>query len=274
MLGYKLYTASTTSAYCVPCPENCTSCGYLAGTTAVCTSCFYGYYIDASTYKCNPCPAGCAICSSPNICTTCFDGYILLSVPKCVPKVENCMMYIIDTGKCSDCAANYALFNNICTYSSIPIADKFYACNQTQSLQNYACKNFSPLIENCTEYNRDYCTKCKSGMVPDYVTGTWTQICSVCPITGCAECRTKNLCTKCNPGFFLDTTTKFFQCGKCLDGCETCILRAEYCLTCQSGFYMTQSMKCVSYKKFSFSIELGSPFSAIDSILNPVRSAI
>ena len=74
-----------------------------------------------------------------------------------------------------------------------------------------------------------------------------TKRCLKCNITGCIECNTSAICTKCfNNDFYLDTGTN--TCKQCADTLTNCIRCSDMdtCVECQIGFYEdATTKKCV-----------------------------
>lgn len=132
-----LYCTTCSSAYyrsssttCSPCPLNCKACT----SATVCTTCKTGYYIQGG---------GCArvattidscdvysntTSNGTNKCSTCMTGsYLAASGVQCVPCSITCSACYGDHfGRCTACASNAKLFNQMC----IPLS--FLASNKVQ----------------------------------------------------------------------------------------------------------------------------------------------
>lgn len=126
-VGANVFCTTCTSGYykfnntvCSSCPLNCLSCT----SSTICTGCNTGYYIQGG---------GCSLVSSslliPNclyysnttsggkyLCTSCQSGYYLSSTSlQCVPCSIVCTScYGNHFGRCTACASNALLFNQMC----------------------------------------------------------------------------------------------------------------------------------------------------------------
>lgn len=66
--------SSSASTSCLPCPNQCLSCG----SQSICSTCAVEYYYSSSSAsKCLNCPSNCQTCTSSTSCTKCMDPYVL-----------------------------------------------------------------------------------------------------------------------------------------------------------------------------------------------------
>ena len=94
------------------CSDGCFECS--SADPSICTTCFYGRYLDASTYSCRPCDANsqCYSCNqhSPAICTQCFPDSFMTSsntCQKCAYPCASCSNS--DANNCSSCVQGWLL---------------------------------------------------------------------------------------------------------------------------------------------------------------------
>ena len=111
------------SSNCSMCPTGCGNCSdditctqCLAGyflqpravgdtseETVLChSSCTSGYYADASTHHCMPCPTSCVSCSGPNACLSCVEGHP--TDGRCSQPCAAMEYYNITSRKCLPCS--------------------------------------------------------------------------------------------------------------------------------------------------------------------------
>lgn len=60
------------------------------------------------------------------------------------------------------------------------------------------------------------------------------QVCGFCPATtGCLACTSKDVCTKCDRGYFLDQD--LHACEACHENCADCL--SDFCMECKQGMF-------------------------------------
>ena len=237
-------TSDSTRHWCKPCPPTCASCdGY-----EDCSQCNTGHY----GYRCQlNCTDGCKdnICDKDSSsCTNgCVDGYFQETDGSCSPCIlTECRPKECYGNQCTRCNDGFYLdktsectrdYCKTCpsTCASCDGHEDCYQCNIGH--YGYRCQF------NCTDGCKDnICDKdfssCTNGCVDGYFQET-DGSCNPCIVTECrpTECHGNN-CTRCNDGFYLDTTLEYTRhyCKTCPSTCASCD-GYEDCSQCNSGHY-------------------------------------
>lgn len=160
-------------------------------------------YFRSSDQECKQCPSECKTCSSNTTCTSCPNNFVSLN------------------GKCvKDCGNGYYTFREQCV-----------ACDKS-------CKSCAVNPMQCTACSDTYISSngrcvssCSTGQYLDAVSRTCRQCASTC-----ATCSSDQTCLTC-------PNTKIVpiggQCFPCIYPCATCAKDLQTCLTCQSGFSLS-----------------------------------
>lgn len=211
-----------------------------------CISCNAAFYLDPNSQKCLAVTtlnvvSNCGSYNSGQVCTSC-NGNFFIQSGRCAlvsTTISNCNFYI-SNGVCSGCSAGFILSNDFTSCVAIPINN------------------------NCLVYTFIGCRACNTGFVhnpnyyfvnfavPSYVnwflgnmivgTSSWLQlnVCQPVSVFNCNLYAAFNICTQCNPGFFL-------QNGNCIAfplpvilGCLT-YSSLTVCSVCQSGMFLNQN---------------------------------
>ncbi|KAL4436291.1 hypothetical protein ABPG74_015882 [Tetrahymena malaccensis] len=248
-----------------------------------CTQCMEGFYLSVSvinnvpTYNCINCDPNkidntqksnySKRCiqdqSNPNsvIIIECDDtkNQILdLSTQQCVDNTDsNCRRMF--AGDCSDCYERYYPeldldTNNIkCYQQQVPNCLKFVSkgtqckqCLDGYFLQDGLCQSCT---SGCSTDSCMICTKCQSATQCLQCNSGYrlkNGSCVSCINPNCSQCdQVENVCTKCKPGYGLNTQSKDDQdqCLQCQSDCLVCDVEFRKCTQCSEGFYI-QNFVC------------------------------
>ncbi|CAD8173047.1 unnamed protein product [Paramecium pentaurelia] len=238
-----------TNTGCRLCQNFCSSC-----TNGLCDQCPPSYYGDSTHCYSNHqnklgCYIGCTQCTDYQVCTSCQSPYYFLVqnlCQRCASPCETCD----DQGACLTCISGYMVVGNDCQRCQSP-------CSQCSG-ELYKC------------------TSCKQSPPQHYYLSG--QSCILCEFP-CVSCISKNICTSCNQGYYLNQSQYCIKCTEpCLDcngptNCLSCINQEYYielgdnqcqicsnfdsnCLTCQA-YNQCSSCKTGYYVQDDF---IGSQF--------------
>ncbi|EAR89540.2 EGF-like domain protein (macronuclear) [Tetrahymena thermophila SB210] len=257
----------TSNTNCIDCNDGL----QLSGTTCVCKVGFYSSNLnqcvvcntnqvpDIPNQQCKNCDVNCNTCQDSNnisICTSCkapkalyqsycYDpcptGYYADTNQVCQPCNPSCLKCLTNKDNCTDCPSTFQLSSGSCICPSNTVYDsgsktcKSCQLNQVIDTINKICVNCDPSCRTCKDKdNLQACTSCNTGFVlynstcidkcPDKTYKDSNNVCKPCdPI--CATCfNTSNQCTSCNSPLTLNGSS-----------CQ-----------CSSGFYNSQTNKCVA----------------------------
>jgi hypothetical protein len=270
---------------CNKCDEHCKSC-----TETKCDICDEGYFlkqgkgvkdcgdgqyedqitgkcIDCTTDNCKECtPSGCVSCDSPLVLTltgecksVCDDGsYSVNGVCKpCETGCKKCIddktciecnppLYLMDGDCKSTCPDHHTIVDGKC----VPCTDKTY-CYECEINQPSSCE----VCDKPKILHVGICVdECKDGTFYNSVTNT----CDKCP-GECEKCTSKNVCTDCVDGFYLNGTECVSKCpkgkvevdDKCidcqLDDCGVCKVASggPICIKCDPPAIKNDKNECV-----------------------------
>ncbi|CAD8102627.1 unnamed protein product [Paramecium sonneborni] len=181
---------------CQLCQDFCSSC-----TNGLCDKCPTSYYGDST--HCYSCYYGCTSCTSYQECTSCLSPYFFLVQSSC----EQCSYPCVtcDTqGACLSCASGYMIVDNNCQKCQSP------------------CSECSGQLYQCTSCYQD----------PPQFYYLNAQTCLLCEFP-CVSCISKNKCTTCYQGYYLNENE---YCSKCTEPCLDCFSPTS-CLSCISQQY-------------------------------------
>ena len=196
----------------VKCEDKCRQCTGIG----LCTSVATGYYLDNGRPK--KCPDECSLCNNPGFCTRCVSKF-----------------YLKDGG-CTACDANC----NACDKDGC-IAPKsgYYVgvCSETRRNIPVLCKSPCSACNGEGEWD---CLSCRAtyGWVRHYDTSYKTFACRPCE-NNCRSCKSQELCSSCNPGYYIWTDGTV---GKCPELCTSCkadtssLVSAPFCTSCRTGY--------------------------------------
>lgn len=157
-----------------PTVKNCTSCKGVKFLDLASKSCSYecpdGYFGEAKTALCRPCPPGCKTCQESGKCTTCNSGLVIYN-NQCKTFCPVGFYVKEETNTCEKC--------DLSCLDCIEKREKCIACNGQHFLHGHKCTSVCPkgayLIkqvrkcgkchescEECTGPGKDECTKCNS----------------------------------------------------------------------------------------------------------------
>ncbi|EAR84816.1 Serine/Threonine kinase, putative (macronuclear) [Tetrahymena thermophila SB210] len=198
----------------------------LNGITIV--QCKDGYILDLSSQVCvDNSNSNCRRLFDGD-CSDCYDGRYPEQDPddnfkiKCYEYDKNTCLTPISKGtQCNKCVDGYYLQDNVCQ-----------SCNQGCTTSD--CK----ICSKCQTATQ--CLQCSSGY--KLKNGS----CSSCTNPYCSQCdQVENVCTKCKPGYGLNTQSKddTDQCLQCQSNCLVCDVDFRKCTKCSDGFYI-QNFVC------------------------------
>ena len=190
-----------------------TGCSYCVSATQ-CTICQESYYLSGS--DCMPCKFSCKSCSSVTSCRICNDGYYK-GLTDCFECQFMCAICTNST-KCTKCVDGYFINNLLCTQ----------------------CSDNCDLCNSLTD-----CTQCADGY--RIVNGLCSQFLAHClsfstTMSDEAEPKPILTCTSCDPGYFLNSTSK---CQRCKDNCMVCSTSSD-CSKCVLGYFLSSLNTCTA----------------------------
>lgn len=186
-------------------------------------------FMTMTTLGACPNESGCRECGvdseKQSICLYCENGYLDPSTKTCMTnvndKISNCLTYkkISDKIVCHECENGFvADVNGKC----LPCNSKDCAiCNVNGEC--LACKNSIVLIDQTCDPKQ----KCQDTN------------CAVCTETDVAK-----ICRKCNAGFMRNEVS---VCVKAMENCELGDTSAGKCVRCTSGYFISDTGKCLNY---------------------------
>ncbi|KAL4480124.1 hypothetical protein ABPG74_020640, partial [Tetrahymena malaccensis] len=186
----------------------------------------------------------------PVLCSECAQSYYLNQyTSECIACSNGCNS--CDSSHCISCQDGFDLVSNVC-----------YQCDQNCHCdQNSSCKSCKPgyfLISTNAGYK---CVVCN----PSNYDASNLQ-CIICNDGNCATCKSTNLCTLCDYGYFQLTISQnanqcvpcsqsgYFgdstsnKCMQCPNNCSSCDSTSN-CTSCNSGYYLqivSNNNSCVS----------------------------
>ncbi|KAL4487115.1 hypothetical protein ABPG72_001567 [Tetrahymena utriculariae] len=155
-------------------------------------------------------------------CSDCYDNFypeldIETQRINCyLIQVDGCLVPISKGKNCTQCDNGYYLENDYC-----------YHCNQGCTTDSCMTCSKCQSATQCLQCNSGY--RLKNG------------ICNSCINPYCAQCaQVENVCTKCKPGYGLNTQSKddSDQCIQCQNDCLVCDVDFRKCTQCSEGFYI------------------------------------
>ncbi len=194
--------------------------------------------------KCDTCIVGKSLSSQ---CVKCAPGYLPsnIDLAKCIPEIPRCKSYT-PTDTCLTCYDGFFLVNGKCDYcdtnNNFVLKDNVCVCKSGFKVSDSGSNKCSPIVPNCTTYERDTCMTCSAGnrlsneKPPKCVPG----------VENCETYTTSNLCTKCRPGYKLlfNKCVMIQQIPNCINYyswliniLQGRILPLPYCQNCASGYH-------------------------------------
>lgn len=198
---------------CVPCDSNCKTC---SDSAVHCTSCNNGLFLDGN--QCLSCDSKCSVCNSLTECTGCVSSYHLHNGACCPLGCNTC-----SSNECLTCDIHYFLMFGICT--SCPIGchlcenGECSSCDERYFKDGRTCSQCDISCLSCLTATN--CITCNIGYL-----SVGNGLCINCPAA----------CTGCSNGVCEGCVDNFHLVGNicCPVGCSTCDL--ERCLTCSDGY--------------------------------------
>jgi len=267
------------SSTCLSCPDGCSECsdeltctkckdghffeshrvGESSEERKVCASkCSAGFYGDAPTQSCQPCPPYCSTCASLDVCTSCTYNSSQPVKGQCPQPCHDGQYYDFDSKQCLACAVNcqQCVNEEHCTQCT----PEFYrtwdgacveACpaHMITNEQSHVCENKGchPTCTTCFGPEPDQCLSCprdtilhKNACIQDCPTHTFFNGsgCQHCHAS-CASCAgpAEDNCDSCPPGKVLDHFHCIPSCppGSFLSSGERdCIACPLNCMNCSN----------------------------------------
>ncbi|KAL4470308.1 hypothetical protein ABPG74_011919 [Tetrahymena malaccensis] len=256
-----------SSTFCIDCNDGL----QISGSTCVCITGFYNQSqnkcVTCNTNQvpdipnqvckdcnvnCNTCldsnnTSTCTSCKSPkalyqNYCTDpCPTGYYADTNQICQQCNPTCLKCLTNKDYCTDCPVTFQLSNNntcICPsntiYDSVSKTCKSCQLNQVIDTVQQKCVDCNANCRTCKDKdNLSVCTSCNAGQF------LYNNTCvSKCPDQTYSD--TNNVCQPCNP-ICATCVTASSQCTSCN---SPLTLSGTSC-QCSSGFYNSQTNKCV-----------------------------
>lgn len=170
-------------------------------------------------------------------CLICIDDYVLDSVFKCQKRSDLSALTIFTLNHDSFHECGIGLFFQtdlkICQNcpSGCAVCDSLSIC----TIKTSGCP------ANCARCDTaNVCLSCSAG----YSLHPTTKVCLQCLKSNCDVCPYNNLntCSLCKSGMFFDANT--VSCVNC-NNCETCVNDKDFCLTCPTTRYLTETNDCL-----------------------------
>ena len=224
------------------CGAACSSCS-VVGNTSTCSICMSGWVLNGGS--CNPCQAGCAVCSNNNfnLCLQCLSGYYVNSTKGCsfcTPSCASC-----NSLGCIACHQGYQLTTSFTC--SLPCASPCATCSTKDPTSCLSCVYGFTLqitstiscVPNTQCNSKSNCKYCPFGFaLSTNGTNTTIQTCVSCN-PNCVRCLANNpdTCLACGTSQYLTSTN---TCDSCATGCQAC-LSLSLCFTCSQGYLLNQA---------------------------------
>ena len=235
------YYLTENDKKCIKNTDNCSEANF-----GVCQKCIFGYYLDKNDDKCKIAEndlSFCKISLDGKKCDECFDDYYFTEDGKCVFS-NFCKERDNENNYCIKCIEGYFLsqFGNTCT-----------------------------LTENCESADKDFgiCSSCQKNLYLNINEKKCFSNKENNDYKNCIELNEKNLCIKCESGFFISEDFKCVDTANCLESengiCKKCIenyylgidnhcsddehcIKSSYnikCIECENNYYYNYtSEKC------------------------------
>ncbi|KCV71596.1 serine/threonine protein kinase [Fonticula alba] len=245
---------------CAPCDARCAECDGPGGES--CTACPSGSWLldgacvgvcpdgmwpKADTHTCEPCPAGCGMCTSGDTCTSCLGQRFLAGDGSC-GQCDGACAECVDAMSCTVCRPGLVFMGADAAVPSLCTS----SCPPGMYVGPERCAECDPSCDLCTGGAME-CEACAEGFrwlarPPPGGTGA----CVPCDV-GCALC-TEDACFACEPLRFLqadgrcvaDCPAGFWpngeSCQPCDVSCATCVGgQADQCDGCAAGFDLLET---------------------------------
>jgi hypothetical protein len=172
------------------------------------------------------CKAGvkqCAECSDEMTCSRCYNYFYLVAAHNSTP--------------CASCHSS-------CETCSGPRETECITCPPSRFMNDEGkCQLCSEVMSKCAGCDGKTCTICATFYFLDPYgnCGNCTELANV---ENCYHCQSPTKCYRCNPGFYTSPD------GKCIEAItglsiEHCVrMYADYCASCEEGYYLKNSYKC------------------------------
>lgn len=209
----------------------------------------------------------------PDNCSICFPNYELLlgsngkyTCTNCSNTLDHCLAVYCDlsTKHCTQCAANYFLFNSSCI--SLCTTPTLFT-NETASTGLGHCYECSS-IPHCISCSSTGCSQCEGGY---FLNSTGVGICQLCSsvLNKCLNCSDSATCTNCATLYIINSGKCVPDCkGSCLAGCATCEgLNCDLCLSCPTGKNLYQQ-SCLIQCPFGY-YSYNDSFGQVCGVCNP-----
>ncbi|CAD8179254.1 unnamed protein product [Paramecium octaurelia] len=234
-----------TNTGCKLCQSLCSSC-----TNGQCDQCPPSYYGDSTHCYSNhlnklDCKIGCSTCTDYQVCTSCESLYYFLVQNTCQKCTFPCVK-CDPQGACLSCVPGYMVVGNNCLQCQSPCMQcsgelyKCTSCQQSPPQYYYLSAQSCLLCEfpcvSCISKNK--CTSCNQGYYLNY-----DQYCTKC-IEPCLECSSQTRCSSCiSEVYYLAPGDN--QCQICRNfdsNCLTC--KAEHqCTSCETGYFVQEDYR-------------------------------
>ncbi|ELP84668.1 protein serine/threonine kinase, putative [Entamoeba invadens IP1] len=159
---------------------------------------------------------------------TCLSGFYLTisGCSKCNELEPNCKY--CDNEKCTVCDDKYE-FNSTLNC----VLKECYSTEPVQKDENGKCDLKQ---EQCKRIVNGICVECTTGHFKNS-----SHYCNNYKDENCTTQHTKG-CTRCKDSFYYNSSTE--QCDVCDTNCLTCYNKADFCTSCEDGYYLSEN-KCI-----------------------------
>jgi hypothetical protein len=222
------------------------NCIVYDSSTLKCTTCGYGYVINAS-FKCDAgTVANCmTFMANYDVCTACPATHTLFNNYCASHPDPECLAYDTTTGYCSNCVVKFywdstvkyckqGTVGNCATYMTL--SDICQACNTGYTLFDNTCIPNASVKANCVLYSSAFlCLNCATGY---YMTGGGTGCTQGTPTASCLAFHyNSNVCIECK------TSHVFYWNGLCgtsaaIANCIDYDTTLQTCQHCKTNFYL------------------------------------
>lgn len=229
-------------------------CKTFAATSMKCLECSNRFFMDADGI-CQPVSSSCASFNyTAGQCVACYDGFLLLEtacVPNLSPIDTNCAN--MTKGVCYQCSHNYFLKNGSClpvdplckTFDYVQLVCS--ECYGGYSLADHVCVVQPPALSNpgCAAFNGSVCVRCAK----DYYMGSG----GLC-VQASTTCNTfdpaNGNCLTCFSGWILTNNSTCVADPNSVRDPYCARFANGSCVSCSSGYYFNASKACVQVDPF------------------------
>ena len=234
------------------CHESCMTCTSEAATG--CLTCAHGYVAYHNTDGSLSCLTECPdyYTDVSGVCTRCtHPACIKCETPDFCTQCNATAFYLTPDSTCGDCDVSC------------------HTCNDGTGLTCTSCNTGFYVYQKQTDLTMQCIFPCPARYT--YTNNaSYPEWCLPCTDPHCSRCSPDNICSLCDPGYYLDSST--YKCHICDNSCGICdgVTNGD-CLTCQNGLYVynrqeTGKSQCLS--------ECPGKYTPVDGVCYPCGDSI